>query len=616
MNTNLFDTKEDIRARMLHNAMDYWGATNVNDMDPMVKLLIEALSTELYNVSNDVKNLENRALNKISRILASDYLTSSLPAHAILKADPIEPSEQLTTGHHFFYRPPVENDPARRAEQADIFFSPAGEVTLFQAAIRYACIGRNLFEIDNALHKNRLLNAPANAYTEPNTLWLGIECPQQLTSLHNLSLFIEWPDYAANDDFYKLLSVVTCETESGPLQTTPGLIYHEDADAANRPVFYEQNIINLITRDVKEYYNSRFITLSDDSLKNINTLKKSPPEVFARLFDNSMELNKLKPCIWLKLHFPAAIPPHVIDELHIATNCFPVMNRRLHNHKYRLRELNNIIPIKPTAEEHFLAVRELHDDRDTYYSEIPYTQAAHKFEGSYSIRNGGAERFDPRNAKQLIEYLFELIRDEKAAFASYGSDFLSSTLKTLEQNLSLIEKRSNAALNGTEPYNYIIVKPASKVSMLYLQYWTTMGETANNIRRGTKLQQFELYTVRPDALRLMTSTLGGRNNLGAGERIQAYKYGLVTKDRIVTQADLVSFCHYELGNKITGIRIGKGVAISGNPKEGFKKTVDIYLKPSEEVRLSAAEWDTLITLLLSKLESRSVINSHYRAFIE
>ena len=45
---------------MLRNAMDYWGTTNINDIDPMVKLLIEALSTELFSVSNDVKNLENR----------------------------------------------------------------------------------------------------------------------------------------------------------------------------------------------------------------------------------------------------------------------------------------------------------------------------------------------------------------------------------------------------------------------------------------------------------------------------------------------------------------------------------------------------------------------------
>ncbi|MDI3567733.1 hypothetical protein OWC48_46270, partial [Bradyrhizobium sp. Arg816] len=92
--------------------------------------------------------------------------------------------------------------------------------------------------------------------------------------------------------------------------------------------------------------------------------------------------------------------------------------------------------------------------------------------------------------------------------------------------------------------------------------------------------------------------------------------GLTTKDRIVTQADLTNFCQYELGTKLKSIRISKGVSISPNPKEGFKKTTDIYLKPHEESKLSTNEWDTLLSLLQSKLESRSIINYNYRLFIE
>jgi hypothetical protein len=278
--------------------------------------------------------------------------------------------------------------------------------------------------------------------------------------------------------------------------------------------------------------------------------------------------------------------------------------------------MNNIIPIKPSAYDHFLAVQSLYDDLDVHYDEIPYSQSDQNFEGSYSIRNGGAERFDSRNAQQIIEYLFELLRDEKAAFAAYGNDFLNSTLKTLEQNISLIEKKSNRAKDNHELINYLVLKPANKAGMLYLQFWTTLADTANNIRKGSRLQQFETVKLKANTLRLMTTSIGGRNSLGAAERIQAYKYGLTTKDRIVTQADLTSFCRYELGSKLKSIRIGKGVSISPNPKEGFKKTTDIYLKPHEESKLSTNEWDTILGLLQSKLESRSIINYNYRLFIE
>jgi hypothetical protein len=613
MSNIFFNTKEDIRTRMMRNAMDYWGTTNTNDVDPMVKLLIEALSTELFNVSNDVKNLENRVLSKISRILASDYLTSALPAHAVLKAQPVEAKEVININNHFFYKTQATKDNAQ-TKDTDIFFSPVGDVNLFNANIRYTSNGRNLYEHDENMRKNTLLTSASGFGIEPNTLWIGIEAVPGLINLQNLALFFEWPDYTANDDFYKLLSVVKCYAGDYELETQPGLIYKEEQEAKNRPVFYEQDVINLITRDIKEYYTNRFISLTDIRLTDISNYTVAFPEAFTNGF-NTAELSRLKPCIWIKLVFPAVITPNVIDELQVSVNCLPVVNRRRYEHKYRLREMNNIIPIKVGTNDHFLSVKELYDDHNVHYSEIPYTQANQSFEGSYSIRNGGAERFDSRNAQQLIEYLFELLRDEKAAFASYGTDFLNNILKTLEQNLALIEKKSRLAENGSELFNYLIVKPSEKATMLYLQYWTTLADAANNIRRGTRLQQFEMLKIKPDSLRLMTGTIGGRDRLGATDRIQAYKYGLTTKDRIVTQADLVSFCYYELGNKITDVKIGKGLEVSSNPKEGFKKTIDVFLKPAGNTKLSADDWDTLLSLLQSKLISRSVINSNYRLFV-
>jgi hypothetical protein len=594
MNNIFFNSKEEIRTRMLRNAMDYWGTTNLNDIDPMVKLLIEALSTELFNVSNDVKNLESRVLSKISRILASDYLTSALPAHAVIKAQPIEAKEMVNGNNHFIYKRPSTTENAK-AEDLQVFFSPAGELELFNANIRYTSNGRNVYEYDDAMHRSISLTAASDLGTEPNVLWLGIDCAPTLNNIQNLSLFFEWPAYSANNDFYNLLSVVKCYQGINELQTQPG-------------------VINLITRDIKEYYSNRFISVTDTSFANISNLKQAFPEEFAALF-NINDLSKFKPCLWLKLTFPAAISPAVIDELQVSLNCFPVVNRRRHEQKYRLREVNNIIPIKVTANDHFLSVKELYDDRNVYYSEIPYTQATQSFEGSYTIRNGGAERFDPRNAQQIIEYLFELLRDEKAAFAAYGSDFLNNILKTLEQNLALIEKKSKLAESSSELYNYLIVKPGVRAGMLYLQYWTTLANAGNHIRRGSRLVQFETMKIKADSLRLMTGTVGGRNSLGATERIQAYKYGLTTKDRIVTQADLISYCFYELGNKITNVKIGKGIMVSANPKEGFKKTVDIYLEPAANLQLATDDWNTLLTLLKSKLTSRSVIDANYRLFI-
>ncbi len=616
MSKIFFTSKEEIKGRMLRNAMDFWNTTNVNDIDPLVKLLIEALSTELFNLSNDVKNLENRVLNKISRILASDYLTAPLPAHVLLKGIPVENTETLSIKNHFFYRKTASPDAGKTAlEPLDVFFTPIGENKVFKAEIKYTFNGRQLWEHTPDMQKNSIARSLPQSFTENNTLWIGIETDPKLNTLQNAGIYFEWPGYTTNNDFYNLLPVTRLYTDEQELNTISGLIYEEEESIENKPVFYDQNIINLITRDVKSYYQNRFISLTDDRLNDLEQLKKSFPVSFEPWFEPT-DLKRLKPCVWIKMIFPAVIRPDVISELQLHLNCFPVMSRKLHEQKFRVKEMNNIIPIKPSAFDHFLSVQDLHDDLDIHYNEIPYSQADQSFEGSYSVRNGGAERFDSRNAQQIIEYLFELLRDEKAAFAAYGNDFLNSTLKTLEQNISLIEKKSNQAKDNHELINYLILKPANKAGMLYLQFWTTLADSANNIRKGSRLQQFETTKLKADNLRLMTTSIGGRNSLGATERIQAYKYGLTTKDRIVTQADLTSFCQYELGTKLKSIRISKGVSISPNPKEGFKKTTDIYLKPHEESKLSTNEWDTLLSLLQSKLESRSIINYNYRLFIE
>jgi hypothetical protein len=615
MNNIFYNSKEDIKNRMLKNAMDFWGVQNVNDIDPLVKLLVEALSTELFNVNNDVKNLENRILNKISRILASDYLTASLPAHAILKGKPIEAIETVNIKNHFFFRKTIPAGPANtKPGVLDVYFTPLGATPVFNAEIKYSFSGNQLFEFTENGQKNKLANSLPNIVTDPNTLWIAIEPATQLRSLKNAGIYFEWPGYTSGTDFYSLLQVVKCYLNNKELETVIGQVYDGELEEQEKPIFHDQNVINLITRDVRSYYDNRFITLTDDSLSELAGHKKNYPDEFLNFFDPA-DLKQLKNCLWIKMVFPAIISASAIDGLQLSLNCFPVMNRRLHEQKFRLKEISNIIPVKPGEYDYFLSVHNLQDDNQVNYNEIPYSNASQNFEGSYSIRNGGAERFDSRNARQTIEYLFELLRDEKAAFAAYGSDFLTTALKTLEQQISLIEKKSLSQENH-ELVNYLILKPANKAGMLYLQFWTTMADGANNIRKGSKLQQTEATKLKADSLRLVTSTIGGRSSLGATERIQAYKYGLTTKDRIVTRADLTSFCQYELGTKIKGITISKGVSISANPKEGFKKTTDIYIKPAIDGELSANEWDTLLGLLQSKLQTRSIMDINYRVFVE
>lgn len=278
--------------------------------------------------------------------------------------------------------------------------------------------------------------------------------------------------------------------------------------------------------------------------------------------------------------------------------------------------MTDIIPLKMADHEQFLSVDSLKDNMGNRYTEIPQGYNDERSAGLFSVRYGGTERFDKRNAREVLDYLFELLRDEKAAFAAYGTDFLNTALKELEQNISMIAQKTGGQQNSArELLNYIVFKPLDQADILFLEYWTTNAELANNIRSGSRLQPFESARIQADTLFLLSTTQGGRSRLSAANRVRAYKYGLTTGDRIVTQTDIINFCHWEFGNHITGVEIRKGLVKSPKPKDGFVRTVDLVLTPAAGNELKAEEWNALLELARTKLQTRSTMHLHYRLML-
>jgi len=610
-----YSSKDEIRNRILKNALDYWGIKNTNDFDPMVKLLIEALSTELFNVSNDVKNLENRILDRISRILASDTLTSALPAHAILHARAIETTEIIDPKAQFFFRKRLKDKNENNGENTtDIFFSPLKPVKIFNAEIAFLASGTNLFKIDNQHNKSLISHSKPAEGLDKNMLYIGIENPPALAQLTGLNFYFDWRNYVVNDSVYDLLSLTKWALNDLPLNLSMDKFYIDPMHDRQSP-FENQDILNLITEDVKAFYSNRFLTVDEENIFPGQPYLQLYPKEFETTFQTGLASFK-KPILWLKVSFPAAITEAMLDELHVSINSFPVVNKRLHDFKHRLKMMTNIMPIKLQDHDQFLCVHSLTDKLGNAYTEIPHNHEDDTNAGSFSIRYGGSERFDNRNAKEIVDYLFELLRDEKAAFSAYGSDFLNSSLKELEQNISVIEQKTKAQLiTIKELLNYIVVKPLNNADILFLEFWSTNAELGNQIRSGSQLQAFESSKIIPESLILLSNSKGGRSRLNATNRVQAYKYGLTTGNRLVTQSDIINFCFYELGSKIKTVTIRKGLIPAQNPKEGFLKTTDILITPAHQHELNEEEWKSMLSLTKSKLETRSTMNIHYRLLL-
>ena len=88
-------SKESVKARMLQNATKVWGLKSPQSLDPFVKLLIDAFSTEIFKANNEIQTVNARILEKLAKLLTPSIYTHPIPAHAIAFTQPYESSEVL-----------------------------------------------------------------------------------------------------------------------------------------------------------------------------------------------------------------------------------------------------------------------------------------------------------------------------------------------------------------------------------------------------------------------------------------------------------------------------------------------------------------------------------------
>jgi type VI protein secretion system component VasA len=88
-------SKETIKARMLQNATKLWGVKSIQSLDPFVKLLIDAFSTEVFKANNEIQNVNSRLLERLARMLTPTKYTHPVPAHAVAFYTPEEDVEYV-----------------------------------------------------------------------------------------------------------------------------------------------------------------------------------------------------------------------------------------------------------------------------------------------------------------------------------------------------------------------------------------------------------------------------------------------------------------------------------------------------------------------------------------
>lgn len=591
---------------MLKTATEMWDihTSDLASFDPIVDLLMGACSVELEKVYQEISSSNARVLERLSKLLLPDVYKNTKPAHSVIYANPYVNNLALNKYFQFAYVKKVQaKESSMRENQREVFFSPVIDYPLIKASV--AMIGTNtgLYSVENLLFRQK-----AGGISSEKTskfLWIGLELDDEPRNFKDIILYFDWLTDPRKEKLLEFLPFTTWYLNDSPLSYLWGFEKEQDARVADT---FNLDNEYIATQEILQYYYKHYITLHTQTLlKNAGPeMLISCPDEFKQLYQAN-DLKKIKnKYLWIKGAFPPFFTNDNIDDAVCQVNAVPVINRKLNELNYRiLPETLNIIPLRDrNIDESFFNMESAKSVDGNPYLSTNLDELNQLKNGSYVIRKGGVQRFDQRQAKEYLDYMIDLLRDESAAFSVFGQEMLTTDITALNQALMRIEQKIVPKASGEEhTTDYLILKSFLKEDNVFIEYWSTSGEMANNIAVGSDLNLYRGDDIDASSLKMISKSTGGKDELTSSEMLRAFKQSLVSRGRIITVADIKSLCYSEMGSLIRDVRVSKSFVIDSAKKTGFKRVVKVEIVPSGKDMVSESEW------LMYKLQIETKLNN-------
>lgn len=616
------ESREKIKSRMIKNASRIWGHTDTeaeSAFDPLVSMIMGALSAELEKISGDIHESGSRVIEKLVQLLTPEPLTTAMPAHCVMTAKSVQANFQVYPSYQFYTYKKVRNSKeSAKTEDKIVFFTPAGYYKLFNGSIRYLAMGQKMFEIQSEQNKEIFCHSLSNSQLNNTELWIGSEFSEEVGSLEGLSFFFDLRSEFYKETFYQSLGRTKWSLNDHPVTFTQGYYggierTREELDAI---LNQELDVTAKVRNHVNMFYRKHFMSWSSDKhLLDKYFRENNYPSIFDEIFPQK-ELEKIpKGLFWFKVEFPQPFPAETYEDLFCSINCFPIVNRHLNDFTHTSRELINIIPLN--TDETFFDINKVSNTEGNTYSIKAFATVSDIEKGNYILRQGSIGRFDTRNAVEILNYLTDLLRDESAAFSILGTDMISSSLKELNQTIARLEQRLDDYQLVKDNTPYLMLKALPKDETVFVEFWSTNGSFANGIKPDSKVFIYEGSDLMPDSVYFMTKTVGGRERMNTEERINSYRKALLSRGRVVTAEDIKALCYEHFGTTLEKVEVNKGIMKGLLVDSGFVRTIDIHLTFSKRAVIPVQEeLDFQVEDLKVKLEERSSNIFPFRIIIQ
>lgn len=579
----------EIKERILQYAMGLWGITDFHNMDPVVDLLLDVFAYESTKLHHEVENSNSRILYRLSQILVDNKWSLPTPAHALMSVNPnYGEACMLDAEEHFYAEKFIFGK-----ESAQVFFTPLFSYPLIDARLRLIAHGSTIRSFSDKLSVSTTF-LRRNEQIASYSLWLGIAIEkEQLDELKEIT-FCLIPQEASQLAFLKMVRFY--DYTGKKLQVEPGL---EVQDPFKNAYYFD---------DIKRYYNDYYFNvIINDASKECKTVS----QLFPASNLHNQEVNVDGRFFWLKMELPEIFDPEQINSLNIYINTFPVVNRKLVYKQHNFVSNGRIIPLPCPKSTYFLNIRSILDN-----SGKEYTNRLHQYEeaptGIFSLYFGDLERFNSDDATSLIAKTLQRIKEDGNAFASMNPDTLATQLKELFSKLNEVEKALGMASKDEKRQNvFALTMPEPNATNAEIKYWITAGALANGFDERTFVQQFNMEKYDPTSIVLRTRTQGGIVHLEESDLINSLRYGLVSRDRIVSKEDIRNYIFHKIGKYAKSVQVCEGVAISPERKKGFIRVTQVEIKLNQH-DTDISDLSALAHFLEKDLAERSICNSSYK----
>jgi hypothetical protein len=607
---NKYFSRERVRARMLKRAAEVWGfsETEMDDFDPLVNLLMEALAVEVEKVAGEIPKAQHRMLERLAQLLHPGTVDAK-PACGVIQVRSAEPVSTLYPDAQFVYKTP-NPEGRREAAAPDCFFSPAWPMKIVDGAVKAVASRRELFRVYDGTQKQSLaLSARRVPQGQYQSFWIGLDLHPQVTSLEGLSFFFYWANRTGADAWYTYLPYASWFAGGKALAQRVGFPEWEATPRGMAGIEHEFDSMQKMEEEVGHHYDRHYVTLlGGPSAQRSGLNAERYPLIFEQWF-SAKDLQELKdPLIWVEVRFPTALPEEALDSLFCSLNAVTVLNRRLNRMTYKLMQTMNIVPLE--SDGIFLSVKEITNSQGTPIRLIPVGVSGAQPPETYALRYG-INRFDERDTYQTLVALTELIREESAFFSSLGEDFLEQNIRDLNQIHARLEDKIKGQTHSRSPHPFLMVRPRKEGANILIEYWTSNGETANKIPLGSRLTPYQNGGVRSGSVFMIQTTFGGRARLTDKEKIDQYKRMLLTHHRVVTLEDVRAFVTAELGLSLAALDVRKTYIKGTGKEEGFLRCIQVLVTPASG-GLEARDWEERLRTLSLKLQRQSSGNIPYQ----